>query len=82
MLYETAHPDEDNLPKDNVTPCKGMARMDPFDDDYDKESGEIPRTIGYNIHAVSLVKDLNFGVALQKLLHQTKHLYRESINRK
>ena len=67
MLHETAHPDEDNLPKDNVYPfVKAWLEWIPFDDDYDKESGEIPRAIGYNIHAVSLVKDLNFGVALQK----------------
>ncbi len=83
MLYETAHPGEDNLPKDNIYPfIKAWVEWIPFDSDYDKESGEIPRAIGYNIHAVSLVKDLNFGVALQKLLYQTKHLYRESINRK
>jgi hypothetical protein len=85
MLYETAHPDEDNMPKGEQYPfVKAWLEWIPYkqEDDVDKEVGEIPRAVGYNIHAVSLVKDLNFGVALNKILFRNKCTHVESINRK
>lgn len=85
MLYETAHPDEDNMPKGDQYPyVKAWLEWVPYkeEDDIEKDVSEIPRAVGYNIHAVSLVKDLNFGVALGRILFKNKCTHVESINRK
>lgn len=84
MLYETAHPDEANMPAGDQYPfVRAWLEWIPFkeEDDFEKEPGEIPRAVGYNIHAVSLSKDLKFGIALNKLLFQNKSMHRESMNR-
>jgi len=88
MLYETANPSEEHMPKDDIFPfVKAWLEWIPYengddDDEFEAEPGEIPRAIGYNIHAVSLAKDHKFGIALNRILHQNKGMYCDSINRK
>lgn len=85
MLYETANPDEANMPPGDAYPfVKAFLEWIPYQDNdgIDGDPGEIPRAVGYNIHAVSLVKEIKFGTALNKILFQNAVLHKESMNRK
>jgi len=85
MLYMTANPEEGEMPGDvDVYPLvKAWLEWVPLEDGIgEKEPGEIPRAVGYNIHAVSMHKDIKFGNALNKILFENKLMHRDSMNRK
>ncbi|MDA7839024.1 hypothetical protein N9A45_01700 [bacterium] len=85
MLFVAANPDEANMPAGDQYPfVKAYLEWIPYktEDGLESDPGEIPRAVGYNIHAVSLVEEIQFGKALNSILFANSHLHRESMNRK
>ena len=75
MVYLTANLEEGQAPADIYPYVKVWLEWIP----HDIRKGE---AVGYNIHAVSLHKDVKFGNALNKMLYENAQLHTESMNRK
>lgn len=75
MLYLTANLEEGQAPADIYPYVKAWLEWIPHEVRKDE-------AIGYNIHAVSLHKDVKFGNALNKMLFENSQLHTESMNRK
>tara|TARA_B110000008_G_C16978876_1_gene567481 strand:+ start:6728 stop:9808 length:3081 start_codon:yes stop_codon:yes gene_type:complete len=74
MLHDTANLDEAQAP-DIYPYVKAWVEWIP-------SSVRKDDAVGYNIHAVSLHKDVKFGNALNKLLGENSVIHKESTNRK
>lgn len=75
MLYETANLEEDQMPADIYPYVKAWLEWVPSATLKDN-------AVGYNIHAVSLHKDVKFGTQLNRLLYETSKTHKDSMNRK
>ena len=75
MLYLTANLDEGQAPADRYPYIKAWLEWIPHEIRKDE-------AIGYNIHAVSIHKDVKFGNALNKMLCENSELHTESMSRK
>lgn len=74
MVYRTANLEEDQAP--NQYPYV-RAWLEWIPSRHVKDVA-----VGYNIHAVSLHKDVKFGTALSKILFESSVLHNDSMNRK
>ena len=75
MVYLTANLEEGQAPADLYPYVQAWVEWIPHAIRKDE-------AIGYNIHAVSLHKDVKFGNALNKMLSENSLLHAESMNRK